>query len=74
MKSLGADAAINYKTTDFVEAVKAATGDHGADVILDMVGGDYLMRNLDAVAEEGRVRADLHAGRRRRPTSTSAAS
>jgi putative PIG3 family NAD(P)H quinone oxidoreductase len=55
MKSLGADEAINYKTTDFVEAVKAATGDRGADVILDMVGGDYLMRNLKALAEEGRI-------------------
>jgi NADPH2:quinone reductase len=55
VKRLGADAAVNYKTTDFVEAVKEATRGHGADVILDMVGGDYLMRNLDAVAEEGRV-------------------
>jgi NADPH2:quinone reductase len=55
MKTLRADAAINYKTTDFVAAVKEATGDRGADVILDMVGGDYLMRNLDAVAEEGRI-------------------
>ncbi len=55
MKKLGADATINYKTTDFVEAVKAATDGRGPDVILDMVGGDYLMKNLDAVAEEGRV-------------------
>lgn len=55
MTALGADCAINYKTADFVEAVKEATGGHGADVILDMVGGDYLMRNLDAVAEEGRI-------------------
>jgi NADPH2:quinone reductase len=55
MKRLGADAAINYKTADFVAATNEATSGHGADVILDMVGGDYLMRNLDAVAEEGRV-------------------
>ena len=55
MRTLGADAAINYKSTDFVEAVKAATDGRGADAILDMVGGDYLMRNLDAVAEEGRI-------------------
>jgi putative PIG3 family NAD(P)H quinone oxidoreductase len=54
-KGLGADIAVNYKTTDFVEAVKEVTRGHGADVILDMVGGDYLMRNLEAVAEEGRV-------------------
>ena len=52
---LGADAAVNYKQADFVEAVKEATNGHGADVILDMVGGDYLARNLDAVAEEGRI-------------------
>jgi NADPH2:quinone reductase len=52
---LGADAAINYRTTDFPEAVREATGGRGADVILDMVGGDYLGRNLDAAAEEGRI-------------------
>ena len=54
-KRLGADAAINYKTADFVEAVAEATGGHGADVILDMVGGDYLGRNIVAAAEEGRI-------------------
>ncbi len=54
-KRLGADVAVNYKTADFVEAVNEATRGHGADVILDMVGGDYLARNLDAVAEEGRI-------------------
>jgi putative PIG3 family NAD(P)H quinone oxidoreductase len=54
-KRLGADAAINYKTTDFVEAVREATGGEGADVILDMVGGDYLDRNATAAAEEGRI-------------------
>jgi NADPH2:quinone reductase len=52
---LGADRAINYKTEDFVAEVKAATGGHGADVILDMVGGDYIERNYDAAAIEGRV-------------------
>jgi NADPH:quinone reductase len=54
-KRLGADVAVNYRTTDFVEAVKEATGGHGADVILDMVGGEYLMRNIEAVAEDGRI-------------------
>jgi NADPH2:quinone reductase len=52
---LGADRAINYKTEDFVAEVKAATGGHGADVILDMVGGDYIERNYDAAAVEGRI-------------------
>jgi NADPH:quinone reductase len=55
LETLGADAAINYRSADFVEAVKEATRSHGADVILDMVGGDYLARNLDAAAEEGRI-------------------
>ena len=50
---LGADRAINYKTEDFVEATKAATGGAGANVILDMVGGDYIDRNYDAAAVEG---------------------
>jgi putative PIG3 family NAD(P)H quinone oxidoreductase len=54
-KSLGADAAVNYKTADFVEAVREATSGHGADVTLDMVGGDYLDRNMAAAAEEGRI-------------------
>ncbi|MBP2431944.1 putative PIG3 family NAD(P)H quinone oxidoreductase [Bradyrhizobium japonicum] len=52
---LGADHAVNYKTEDFVEAVKKATGGNGADVILDMVGGDYIDRNYDAAAVEGRI-------------------
>ncbi|HEY5167572.1 MAG TPA: NAD(P)H-quinone oxidoreductase [Pseudolabrys sp.] len=52
---LGADVAINYKTEDFVAATKAATGDKGADVILDMVGGDYIARNYEAAAVEGRI-------------------
>jgi len=52
---LGADHAINYKTHDFVAEVKSATGGAGANVILDMVGGDYIDRNYDAAAVEGRV-------------------
>ncbi|GKQ53457.1 NAD(P)H-quinone oxidoreductase [Bradyrhizobium sp. Ce-3] len=52
---LGADHAVNYKTEDFVEAVKQATGGAGANVILDMVGGDYIDRNYDAAAVEGRI-------------------
>src|SRR5262249_16325933 len=51
---LGADVAINYKTEDFVEATKKATGGAGANVILDMVGGDYIDRNYDAAAVDGR--------------------
>jgi NADPH:quinone reductase len=49
---LGAEAAINYRDTDFVEVLKA---EGGADLILDMVGGDYLPRNLAALAEDGRL-------------------
>jgi putative PIG3 family NAD(P)H quinone oxidoreductase len=52
---LGADRAINYKTEDFVAEVKASTGGVGANVILDMVGGDYIERNYDAAAIDGRV-------------------
>lgn len=54
-RRLGADLAINYKSEDFVAAVKAATGDKGVDVILDMVGGDYIDRNYEAAAVEGRI-------------------
>ena len=52
---LGADRAINYKTEDFVAAVKAATNGAGANVILDMVAGDYVDRNYDAAAVDGRI-------------------
>jgi NADPH2:quinone reductase len=52
---LGADRAINYKTEDFVAEVKTATGGAGANVILDMVGGDYIDRNYDAAAIDGRI-------------------
>jgi NADPH2:quinone reductase len=54
-RTLGADVAINYKTEDFVAATKGATGGKGADVILDMVGGDYIERNYEAAAVEGRI-------------------
>jgi NADPH2:quinone reductase len=52
---LGADLAINYLTEDFVAKVKEFTGGKGANVILDMVAGDYVDRNLEAAAEEGRI-------------------
>jgi NADPH2:quinone reductase len=52
---LGADRAINYRETDFVQAVLEATNGKGADVILDMVGGEYLPRNLNAAAVDGRI-------------------
>src|SRR6202047_2523504 len=59
---LGADVAINYKEEDFVAATKAGTQGHGADVILDMVGGDYIERNYEAAAVEGRVVQIAFAG------------
>jgi NADPH:quinone reductase len=52
---LGAELAINYREQDFVTAVLAATGEKGANVILDMVGGDYLPRNIKAAAVDGRI-------------------
>ncbi len=54
-RKLGADHAINYRTQDFVEVIKHETGGLGVDVILDMVGGDYIARNLRAVAVDGRI-------------------
>lgn len=54
-RALGADLAIDYKTEDFVAAIKAATGGAGVDLILDMVGGDYIERNYEAAAVEGRI-------------------
>lgn len=54
-RNLGADLAINYKTEDFVALTKEATDGRGADVILDMVGGDYIERNYEAAAIEGRI-------------------
>ncbi len=54
-RKLGAELAIDYRTEDFVEAIGAATGGKGVDVILDMVGGDYVKRNLKILAVEGRL-------------------
>jgi len=53
-EELGAQHAINYAEQDFVAEVKGLTGGTGVDIVLDMVGGDYLPRNLDCLAEEGR--------------------
>lgn len=52
---LGADRVVNYRTEDFVAATLEMTGGRGADVVLDMVGADYLQRNFDAVAVDGRI-------------------
>ena len=52
--ALGATA-IDYRAEDFVERIKSLTGGRGVDVILDMVGGDYVMKNLNALARGGRV-------------------
>jgi len=54
-EALGAVRAVNYLEEDFVEVVREVTEKHGADVILDMVGGDYIERNLRAAALEGRI-------------------
>jgi len=53
-RALGAAQAINYRATDFVAAVKDLTGGNGVDVVLDMVGGDYVPRNLQCLADDGR--------------------
>jgi len=60
--ALGADQAINYRAEDFVAATQAATQGRGVDVILDMVGGDYLPRNIAAAAVEGRIAIIAHLG------------
>ncbi|GGF44529.1 zinc-binding dehydrogenase [Azorhizobium oxalatiphilum] len=52
---LGADLAIDYSSQDFVAEVKSATGGKGVNVILDMVGGDYIPRNYEAAAVDGRI-------------------
>jgi putative PIG3 family NAD(P)H quinone oxidoreductase len=54
-EALGAQRAINYHTTDFVAAVHEVTQGRGADVILDIVGGEYVARNFEAAAYEGRI-------------------
>jgi len=62
---LGAEAAINYREQDFVETVKELTDGRGVDVILDMVGGDYVQKNIKAAAFQGRIisLAFLHGSR-----------
>jgi NADPH2:quinone reductase len=52
---LGAERAINYREEDFVAAIRGLTGGRGVDLILDMVGGEYLPRNLEALAVDGRL-------------------
>jgi NADPH2:quinone reductase len=52
-KKLGADVAVNYKTEDFVAKTKEATGGKGANLIVDIVGGDYVDKNYDAAADQG---------------------
>ena len=54
-RDLGAEVAIDYRTEDFVRAIAAATGGRGVDVILDMVGGPYVPRNIAALATDGRL-------------------
>ena len=54
-EQLGATRAIDYKREDFVKIIKEATGGSGVDVVLDMVGGDYIQRNLSALAVDGRL-------------------
>ena len=54
-RSLGAEVAINYRATDFVAAVRDETAGRGVDVVLDMVGGEYLQRNLESLAMDGRL-------------------
>jgi putative PIG3 family NAD(P)H quinone oxidoreductase len=54
-EAIGADRAFNYRQTDFVAATREATGGRGVDVVLDIVGGDYLQRNLDVLAVDGRL-------------------
>ncbi|MEM9473536.1 MAG: zinc-binding dehydrogenase, partial [Pseudomonadota bacterium] len=54
-EQLGAERAINYREEDFVEVLKQETGKKGVDVILDMVGGDYIQRNIKAAARDGRI-------------------
>src|SRR5438552_7670164 len=62
---IGAERAINYRETDFLAATRDLTGGRGVDVILDMVGGEYFARNVDALAVEGRLVeiATLHGAR-----------
>lgn len=54
-EALGAERGINYKTEDFVPVIKSLTGERGVDVILDMVGGDYVPREIKCLADDGRI-------------------
>lgn len=54
-RALGADVVVDYKTHDFVEVVREATGGRGVDTVLDVIGGDYLARNLAVLAVKGRI-------------------
>lgn len=54
-REMGADAVIDYSTQDFVEEVRKATGGRGVDVVLDVIGGDYVDRNVAALAVQGRI-------------------
>ena len=54
-RALGADVAINYRTQDFAKVIKTETGGRGVDVILDIVGGDYIEKNIRSLAEDGRL-------------------
>jgi NADPH:quinone reductase len=54
-EALGAEKAIDYRNEDFVQVVKSLTGGKGVDVILDMVGGDYVPREIDCLADDGRI-------------------
>ncbi|MGH1472530.1 MAG: NAD(P)H-quinone oxidoreductase [Cellvibrionaceae bacterium] len=54
-KKLGADVAINYRTEDFVKIISEVTNENGIDVILDMVGGDYIQKNIQIAALDGRI-------------------
>lgn len=54
-RQLGADAVINYQEQDFVEEIKQLTDNHGVDVILDMIGGDYFPRNLKCMGDDARL-------------------
>ncbi|MEP6661378.1 MAG: NAD(P)H-quinone oxidoreductase [Acidimicrobiales bacterium] len=61
--ALGADAAIDYTSSDFVEVARRLTGERGVDVVLDVIGGDYVDRNLDVLAVQGRlIQVGLMAG------------
>jgi NADPH2:quinone reductase len=55
IEALGAQRGINYKTEDFVAVVKELTAGKGVDVVLDMVAGDYVRREIDCLADDGRI-------------------